>query len=261
MVVLPSTATSQDTPLQSLDTWGLNRGWEAVGLLNIAGRATCTGVMIRSDLVLTVAHCLYDLETGTMIDPSRIEFRAGWRDGKAVARRKGKSAIIHSAFLDSARISGDQIRHDVGLLQLSAPIPTTHADPFRTQGGVKTGSNVSVVSYGAGRNNAPSRQRNCGVLDVERGLLAMSCDVVHGSSGSPVFSMRSGQPRIVSLVSSLGEVQGEQVSYGMDIEEPLAHVLSEFRAGRGVFPKAVTSARTIGVSNFRSASGARFLRP
>lgn len=255
------TAFSQDSKLEQLDTWGLGRGWEGVGLLNIAGRSTCTGVLIRPDLVLTAAHCLYDGDADEMIDPKRIEFRAGWRDGKAIARRMGNLSVIHSNYLKSSRVTGEQVRNDVALLRLASPIQSTHADPFRTDGGVRTGQTVSVVSFGAGRNNAVSRQRSCEVLEATGGLVAMSCDVVSGSSGSPVFAIRDGRPRVVSLVSSLGSVNGRQVSYGMDIEEPLAQVLADLRAGRGVFPKALTGAKRLSVGTERRVDGAKFLRP
>lgn len=255
------TAYSQDSKLEQLDTWGLGRGWEGVGLLNIAGRSTCTGVMIRPDLVLTAAHCLYDNDADKMIDPRRIEFRAGWRDGKAIARRMGKVSVIHSRYVSSTQESGEKIRNDVALLQLASPIQSTHADPFRTDGGIRTGNEVSVVSFGAGRNNAVSRQRSCEVLEADGGLVAMSCDVVPGSSGAPVFALRQGRQRIVSLVSSLGFVNGRQVSFGMDIEAPLAQVMADYQAGRGIFPISVVGAKRLSVGSERQAGGARFLKP
>ena len=259
LVGLPSAA--QDTSLERLDTWGRNRGWEGVGLLNIAGRTSCTGVMIRPDMVLTAAHCLYDADTGARVDPRQVEFRAGWRGGSAIAVRMGRAAVIHARYGNADELSGEQIRYDVALLQLAAPILPTHANPFRADGGVRTGSQVSVVSYGAGRNDAPSRQRACEVLEAARGLVVMSCDVVPGSSGSPVFAMRQGRPRIVALVSAMGTVNGRNVSFGMDIEAPLADVLADFRAGRGVYPVALPSARRLVVGEERSAGGARFIKP
>ncbi len=261
VVLLAGAAQTQDSKLEQLDTWGLGRGWEGVGLLNIAGSSTCTGVMIRPDLVLTAAHCLFDNDSNKMIDPRRIEFRAGWRDGKAIARRMGKVSVIHSRYTSSPHLSGEKIRNDVALLQLASPIQSTHADPFRADGGIRTGNTVSVVSFGAGRNNAVSRQRSCEVLEAADGLVAMSCDVVPGSSGSPVFALRQGRQRIVSLVSSLGSVNGRQVSYGMDIKAPLAHVMADFQAGRGVFPQATVGARRLIVGSQRQAGGARFLKP
>lgn len=255
---------AQDSALESLNTWGSNRGWEGVGLLNLENRATCTGAMISADLVLTAAHCLYDIKTGKRIDPRKVEFRAGWRDGKSIARRFGKSAVIHPKYggADGEIISSKNIRYDVALLQLAAPIQTSHADPFETDRGVTSGSEVSVVSYGKGRNQAASRQRSCQVLEYRSGVVAMTCDVVPGSSGSPVFAMRAGRPQIVSVVSAIGNLDGRPVSFGMDIEQPLAEVLADFRAGRGVYPAITPTARRIAVGGgLRNSTGARFLRP
>lgn len=254
-------ASAQDSSLEKLDTWGRNRGWEGVGLLNIAGKATCTAVMIRPDMVLTAAHCLYDADNKQQYDPRKIEFRAGWRDGKAVARRFGKRAVIHSGYRNDGGLTVKQIRNDVALLQLAAPIQSTHADPFQHDKGPKKGAAVSVVSYGAGRNDAPSRQRSCEVLSVEDGVVAMTCDAVPGSSGAPVFSMHSGQPRIVSLVSALGVVNGTQYSYGMDIRLPLSEVLQDFGVGDRVYPKTVKEMRRLTVGSDRKVGGARFIRP
>jgi len=257
---------AQDTKLESLDTWGSNRGWEGVGLLNIDNMSTCTGAMIRSDLVLTAAHCLVDSKTGERVNPRKVEFRAGWRDGKSIARRTGKFAIVHPDYKGGAgdQLSSANIRNDIALLQLESPIQTTHADPFRVDRGIRAGSEVSVVSYGRGRNDAPSRQRACQIVDYRSGVVAMTCEVVQGSSGSPVFAMRDGQPRIVGVVSALGQLDGSQVSFAMDIQKPFAEIMSDFSAGRGVFPQVARAAKriTVGVKNSsKSVGGARFLRP
>ena len=187
--------------------------------------------------------------------------RAGWRDGKAVASRFGKRAVVHSDYQNDGDLSAEQVRNDVALLQLADPILSTHADPFRHEKGAARGTEVSVVSYGKGRNDVPSRQRSCQVLDAERGVIIMTCNVVPGSSGAPVFSMQSGRPRIVSLVSALGYVQGKRVSFGMHIEKPLAKVLADFHSGKGVYPATAVSAKRLKVGGERKAGGARFIRP
>lgn len=261
LAALPSIA--QDTKLESLDTWGSNRGWEGVGFLKIEGKSSCTGVLIRPDLVLTAGHCLYDSKSGERKDPTKIEFRAGWRDGKFVARRFGKSSIVHPKFLsqEGEDLSIDRIRNDVALLVLHDPIQSTHADPFKTDTRAVANSEVSVVSYGQGRNDAASRQRSCRVLESSGGVVAMSCDVVPGSSGAPVFAMRDGHPRVVSVVSGLGEMAGKQVSFGMDLSKPLSKLLADLGAGRGVYPNKPVVSRRITVGKKRNDTGARFLRP
>ncbi|MBV1867234.1 MAG: trypsin-like peptidase domain-containing protein [Marinosulfonomonas sp.] len=251
---------AQDAPLERLDTWGRNRGWEGVGILMVGGNSSCTGAMIATDIILTAAHCLFDHD-GQLVMPRQIEFRAGWREGKSVARRYGKAAIVHRDYEGGGPLTSRQIRNDIALLQLADPILSTHADPFRPDSGIDVGQNVSVVSYGAGRNDTASRQRSCNVLEARDGVVAMSCDVVPGSSGSPVFSTTSGNPRIISVISALGKLNGRQVSFGMDIQRPLAELMKDFRAGIGVYPKSVTQARRIKVGGSDRIAGARFLKP
>ena len=254
-------AQTRDSKLVPLDSWAEARGWEGVGLLIIEHRSSCTGVLVRSDLVMTAAHCLVDPDTGAKADPRQIEFRAGWRNGNSIAMRRGKSAVIHPRYVGNPEVTGQQLRYDMALISLEAPIQSTHATPFRVGGHVRTGNEVSVVSYGRGRNNAPSRQRVCTVLQATNGMVAMTCDAIFGSSGSPVFKMEAGRPVIVSLVSAIGDVNGEQVSYGMDITEPLKELLSNLRSGRGVYPPVSFGAKRIGIGEGRSSGGARFLKP
>ena len=44
-----------EAPLKTLITGDDSRGWEAVGRLDMAGQAFCTGALIASDLVLTIS--------------------------------------------------------------------------------------------------------------------------------------------------------------------------------------------------------------
>lgn len=263
ILALATMANAEDSKLETLDTWGRNRGWEGVGQLVIARRSTCTGTLIATDLVLTAAHCFVNSDHDGLVDPSQIEFRAGWRAGQAVSDRRGKALVLHPNYDVGAvdAVTTRQIRWDVALLQLDAPIPYTHADPFLTDVGIDVDEEVSVVSYGKGRNNAASRQRSCSVIDQRQGVAAMTCDAVPGSSGAPVFAMRDGRPRIVAVISAIGEVDGAPASFAMDIDRPLARVLSDFHAGR-IFPQKATTARrlTVGEAD-NNQSGAKFVKP
>ena len=84
--------------LRALMTANDSKGWEAVGRLNIAGEAFCTGALISETLVLTAAHCVYNADTGERYPANSIEFLAGWRNGRAVAYRSVRRYVVNEAY-------------------------------------------------------------------------------------------------------------------------------------------------------------------
>ena len=69
-----ATGAAADGGLFSMQSREDGRNWEAVGRLELAGKAFCTGALIAPDLVLTAAHCLYDPTTGAEIPVEDIQF-------------------------------------------------------------------------------------------------------------------------------------------------------------------------------------------
>lgn len=251
-------AMAQDSGLHRLDVGDEARDWEAVGRLELAGRGFCTGALVAPDLVLTAAHCLFDKETGARIDPARIEFMAGWRNGRAAAYRSVRRAVTHPDYAPATDVTAERVRNDVALLELHHPIKNTRVTPFETDERPRKGQKIGVVSYARDRSEAPSLQNICEVLARQDGVLVMSCDVDFGSSGAPIFSFEGGVPRIVSVVSAMAEVEGRKVSLGTQLTDPLRVLQAALDGGGGVFQDAAPKMFTSGV---RRDTGAKFVKP
>lgn len=265
-LVASGSVAMADTGLKRLTLRQDSLGWEAVGRLDIAGSGFCTGVLIETDLVLTAAHCLVDSASGARTDPQGVTFRAGLRDGKAIAERAGVRAVLHPSYDPHDSDGLRQLTSDVALLVLDSPIPAATAAPFVTGAAVRAGASVSLVSFARGREEALSWQRSCAVLGRGQGALLFTCDANFGASGAPVFETSSGRARIVSLVSR-GTRDGDRTKvFGPEIGVPLAEVRRALREGRGVWPEAGFAARrlpapgTAGLQRNHD-TGARFLKP
>ncbi len=237
-------------------------GFEAVGRLDLGRGGFCTGVLIGPGLVLTAGHCLNRVNQG-IVDIRDLRFRAGLRDGAAIAERGVKRAVVHPGYRIGGAVSAENVRHDVALLELDSPIASGIAASFRVDHLSANSKDVSVVSYAQGRAEALSRQARCNVVGKFQDLFAFDCDVTFGASGAPVFARVGDRSRIVSLISSGGNGDGGQVAFGMELPALVGDLKQALRSGRGVLmahgvsrPALVTRRPAT-----TAAPGAKFVRP
>ncbi|MEP2781777.1 MAG: trypsin-like serine protease [Pseudoruegeria sp.] len=246
--------------LRALETADKNKGWEAVGRLNIGDRSMCTGALIAPDLVLTAAHCLFDRESGVAIDPTTIQFLAGWRNGRASAYRSVKTAAVHSDYQMFHPSGAARVRNDVALLKLDQPIRNSSIRPFEVKTDLQKGDQVGVVSYAQNRAEHASLQEVCHVLGQQAGAVVLSCNVDFGSSGAPVFVVDNGVAKVATVVSAKADMGAQKVALATElfgsVPDLMADIADQTRFG-GARPKV----RRLSLSEDRHRSGARFLRP
>lgn len=254
-------AQAQSTNLKRLGTQNEARGWQAVGRLDIGSRGFCSGTLIAPDLVLTAAHCVYDRDTGAAYTTKDLVFRAGLREGKAAAERKISAIAAHEGYKPTEPLSAKNVTHDVALLKLSSPIPFSEMDPFALHTDVVKNGPVSVVSYGRGRADAQSRQKECQMTDRQSDVLIFDCDVTYGSSGAPVFSHLNGRGRVISVISGMTTFQGEKVALGMYLPPLIAELKSKLRS-TSYTPsiQSTPKVRRLGVGKTRNNTGAKFIK-
>lgn len=232
-------------------------GWEAVGRLDTAQGGFCTATLIAADQVLTAAHCVY--ENGRRRNASELTFRAGLRDGDAIAERSVAAIAVPESYDPHDGMALDNVAYDVALLRLSAPITIAEANPFVIHQGSLRGTRISVTSYGQGRAEALSRQRACTIVAESQPLMAFDCNVTFGSSGAPVFVLHGDRGRIVSVISGGGRIDGRTVSLGMALPKVVDALKSDLRR-QGV-PSGTATIRRLGTGSGRTTSGAKFVRP
>lgn len=251
--------TSEQAPakeasaLVGLSSADAARAWEAVGRVDLKGTGFCTGALISENLVLTAAHCLFDKRTGQRIPVGDIEFHAGLRHGRAAAERGARQVVLHPDYDYNTSDRLERVASDIALIELDQPIRNSRIKPFEWARRPQIGQEVQVVSYSKDHADEPALQETCEVLGRNPNVLVLSCEVTFGASGSPIFVVQNGVPRIASVVSAKAEWNQHDVSLGTSLGRPLEDLIARLQTNDGVFKR---------IQTVSSGNGSiRFLKP
>lgn len=228
-------AAGPEQSLRKLMTADQAKAWQAVGRVELQGTGFCTGALIAPNLVLTAAHCMFDPFTGQALDPSRITFRAGWRQGRAAALRTARRVVVHPDYHHTGKADFDTVGNDIALVELDHPIRNSTILPFGRAARPGVGAQVKVVSYARERAEMPSIEEPCEILGKSLAVLVLSCHASFGASGSPIFVMENGQPKIASVVSAKATWKDQDVALGTSLGHPLEQLMAQLAASNGVF--------------------------
>ncbi|WP_298858613.1 trypsin-like serine protease [uncultured Sulfitobacter sp.] len=258
LVMLFGTAVHADSALIGLTRNEQASPWKAVGRLDMEDVGYCTATLIAPDIVLTAAHCAFDA-SGNQLQPERLTFRAGYRQGRVEAERKVVQVAMPDAYQYKSKDTVTRIANDVALLRLKSPVPTHVISPFVVEPRILNQGEVTVVSYGRGRSTLPSLQATCAVLRSFKGVMVMNCDTTFGSSGAPVFRREGTQIRIASVISGYAHIRGVRRTTGMSLPALVSQLKAKLVAEKSRAParqkRISVGTRTGGGAKFISAGG------
>ena len=203
--------------------------WRAVGRVNIAttyGTSMCTGTLIGEDLVLTAAHCVMNPRTGAAYRPGVVHFVAGWRRGQKVGASRAAAITTHPDYALAEHLNTEQIGTDLALIRLADPIPRAKAPFFGMAPAPGPGTALTLISYRRDRPHALTRQKGCEIIGIRDAVMALSCNVTFGASGSPVFMSSGGEMRLVAVVAAMGSDPAHPVAYAVLVDAAIPALLA-----------------------------------
>lgn len=239
--------------------------WRAVGRLD-TGASFCSATLIQDNLVLTAAHCVFHPQTSRPFAAGDLTFLAGLRNGHAEAVRQVRRIMVLPGYRPERGPDFDMIGRDLALLELSMPISMTSIVPVSAARTPWREGRVTVVSYGRDREGYASIEEGCEILNRQDAVRSLSCEVVSGSSGSPVVRVNQGRAEVVAVISATAQSRSGDISLAVTLEDHLAVLMAEYQNGSTGTAAAVTTlggtpSFVLRGADARGDIGARFIRP
>jgi len=240
------TALAEDKTAQStkdrVTVRGADYPWRAIGRLQWAGvanRAHCTGALLGNKLVLTAAHCLYDLKTKQWVKPSQIHFLAGFDRGEFTAHSIAEKTHVSPNFIPANWNEDSNLPYDWALVYLEKPIGDDVGylgwQAFGRKSHSKSEidkSNLVLAGYPRDRQYVLSLESGCKInsFDTSGNMFRHNCKLAHGDSGGPFTIMQNGRLSVIGLNSAVvgesGSTQSTAIALG-PIEKFIIQFLKE----------------------------------
>ena len=160
----------------------------AVARLHNGTGGYCTAALLRPDLAVTAAHCLYNRRTGRWLPPKSIHILLGYDRGD-YGFHTTASEYRTGGF--DPELAGETLAKDWALLTLAQAAPRQYATLDLHQGAYTPGRLFHMIGFASPRKHALSRTSDCTARMIGS-LLASDCQSAAGMSGAPLVDNASG---------------------------------------------------------------------
>jgi protease YdgD len=185
--------------------------WRALGRLQINSSGThrtCTGALVAPRLVLTAAHCLYDVKVRAYVRPVALHFLLGYSRGAFAMHGQGERLIIGTGY-DPKR---DLVGTDWALVVLDRAVGTPDRILSLAATPPSIGQEVSIGGYARDFVEIITADAHCHIIGAgadEEGhrFFRHDCTTTFGDSGAPLL-VRDGKDWRIAGIATRSEVSG-----------------------------------------------------